>query len=84
MDQEIGLGDIVQFNWNDGYSIGTVCSVHTDGTIDVFRPYVHTADFSCAGQGEGSTAVICYIGTETVKRIDPKRMKLVAKGSPLK
>ena len=52
----IGLGDVVSFGALDGsgYRDGTVCQLHKDGTVDVFRPYTHVADFSCAGSGEVS------------------------------
>jgi len=80
---QIGLGDVVTFGWDDGYSTGTVCKVHLDGTVDVFRPYVHANDFSYSG-GEGASAVICYIGFETTPRIDPKSLKLLRKSQPLK
>lgn len=39
------------------YGCGTVKSIE-DGHAIVFRPYVHTADFSYTG------GVICYIGFE--------------------
>jgi hypothetical protein len=83
-NQSIGLGDVVSLQWSDGYDNGTVCQVHKDGTIDVFRPYVHAADFSCAGTYEGSSSVICYIGTETSKGINPERVKLLRKSQPLR
>lgn len=82
--QEIGLGDIVSFQWEDGYSHSTVSQVHADGTVDLFRPYVQTADFSYSGKHEGSSAVVCYVGISTCERIDPKRMKLVKKSQPLR
>jgi hypothetical protein len=81
----LNLGDIVSFQWaGDGYGIGTVCQVHKDGTVDVFRPYTHTADFSCAGSEEGSIAVICYVGIEKVRHVNPTSLKLLRKGDPLK
>ena len=81
---EIALGDTVSLKFGD-YDIGTVSQVHKDGTVDVFRTYVHTADFSMCGSEDGSSSVICYIGTETVKRLDPKKhLKLLRKGNPLR
>lgn len=77
--QTIGLGDVVSLQWSDGYDNGTISQVHKDGTVDVFRPYTHTAGFSCAGREEGSSAVICYLGTETVRGANPERMKLLRK-----
>jgi hypothetical protein len=79
----LNLGDIVSLGWADGYDTGTVCQVHLDGTVDVFRPYTHTADFSCAGS-EGASAVICYIGFETVNRVNPERLVVLRKSTPLK
>ena len=83
MQQSIGLGDVVSLQWSDGYDNGTVCQVHKDGTIDVFRPYVHNADFSYAGSHEGSLSVICYIGVETTKGINPERVKVLRKGGTI-
>ncbi len=83
MSESIGLGDIVSLGWEDGYSTATVSHVHKDGTVDVFRPYTHTADFSCAGRDD-STAVICYVGIEEVKGVNPARLKLLRKGRELR
>jgi hypothetical protein len=84
LEETIGLGDIVSLQWNDGYDNGTISQVHKDGTVDVFRPYTATADFSMCGSHEGSSAVICYIGIETVKGANPERMKLLRKHGPLR
>ena len=84
MEKTIGLGDTVSLQWDDGYADGTVCQVHNDGTVDVFRPYTHHAGFSCIGRREGSTSVICYIGTEVVKDIRPDRLALLRKCKPLR
>lgn len=83
-DEKIGLGDIVGFVWEDGYNDGTVCQVHADGTIDIFRVYVHTGGIAMAGRREGSLSVITYIGTETIRDIDPSRarLKLLRKAAP--
>ena len=79
------LGDIVSFGW-EAYDTGTVCKVHKDGKVDVFRPYTHTANFSCSGGEEGSTEVICYIGFEVIKQLDPStaKIKLIRKGDPIR
>lgn len=77
----IGLGDVVSFNWKDGYDSGTVCQVHKDGTVDIFRPFTHASDFSCAGRHEGSLSLSCYVGVETVKDINPERLKVVRKNT---
>lgn len=77
----IGLGDIVSHNWTGGYGDGTVCQVHKDGSVDVFRPYTHTVDFSCSGRREGSLSLMCYVGVETSKDVDPKHLKLIRKNS---
>lgn len=74
----LSLGDIVQL-FDDGYGTATVVQI-TDDEVHLFRPYVHTADFSYTG------GVIPYIGTETVKlwRKDSRDIKLLRKGDPLK
>lgn len=82
-EQSIGLGDIVSLGWEDGYSTATVSNVHKDGTVDLFRPYTHTADFSCAGRDD-STAVICYVGIEEIKGANPARLKVLRKGKELR
>jgi hypothetical protein len=84
MNEAIGLGDVVSLGWDDGYGSGTVSQVHQDGTVDVFRPYTATADFSCAGRQEGSSSVICYVGIEEVKGVNPNRLKLLRKGKELR
>lgn len=77
------LGDTVSLNWSDGYDNATVSHVHLDGTIDVFRPYVHHSGCSYAGR-EGSSRVICYIGIEESKNINPDRVKVLRKAGPIK
>jgi hypothetical protein len=84
MEKKIGLGDIVSLGWTDGYDNGTVCQVHKDGTVDVFRLYTHHAGFSMAGSQAGSKSVICYIGTEVVKDINPDRLTLLRKEKSLR
>ena len=84
MNESIGLGDVVSCDWNGGYADGTVCQVHADGTVDVFRPYVHTADFSCTGRREGSLSVLTYIGFEISKDRKPEGLKLLRKAQPLR
>jgi hypothetical protein len=79
--QVVGLGDVVYLGWDDGYSNGTVCQVHKDGTVDIYRPYAHASDFSCAGRDEGSLSIICYTGLETVKYVNPERLKVVRKNT---
>lgn len=83
MEKSIGLGDVVSLNWKDGYADATVSHIHKDGTVDVFRPYTATADFSCAGR-EGSSRVICYVGIEEVKGVNPERLTLLRKGRELR
>jgi hypothetical protein len=84
MAEKLDLGDVVSFGWTDGYDTGTVCQVHADGTVDVFRPYTHTADFVGGGRGPGSASVICYVGIEVVRNLNPVRLKLLRKGGPLR
>lgn len=76
--REIGLGDVVSLGWTDGYDNATVCQVNEDGTVNLFRPYTHTADFSYTG------GVICYVGIETINHIEPARLRLLRKSQPLK
>ena len=84
-DKSIGLGDVVSFQWQgSGYDTGTVCQVHTDGTVDVFRPFTHTGDFLCSGRNPGSSAVTCYTGVEVVKAMNPARLTLLRKGGTLR
>lgn len=77
----IGLGDIVSLGWVDGYDTATVVQVHKDGTVDLFRPYTHTSDFSCTGREEGSLSVIHYVGYEEIKLVNPDRLKVVRKNT---
>lgn len=80
-EQVIGLGDVVTMG--AGLEC-TVSQVHKDGTVDLFRVYTHTADFSYAGRQDGSSAVICYIGTENILGVNTKNLKLVSKGKELR
>ena len=63
--KDLGLGDIIRTLGPDGnpnilgYSTATVKQISKDGYITLFRPYVHTDNFSYTG------GVICYIGIET-------------------
>jgi hypothetical protein len=74
---EIGLGDVVKCG-EGAYMTATVCKVNEDGTVDLFRPYTHTADFSYTG------GVICYVGIEDIKSANPARLTLIEKGQKLK
>jgi hypothetical protein len=78
------LGDTVHLNWNDGFADGIVNQVHQDGSVDVFRPYIHVNDFSVAGREEGSIAVYCYIGFEQIKNANPERLKVIKKAGPIR
>ena len=80
----LGLGDVVKFMWSDGYADGTVCQVNPDGTVDVFRPYTLAPDCSY-GASNGGEYVICYVGTEVSRNVDPKRLQLLMKArTPMK
>ncbi len=81
---KLNLGDVVSCGWSDGYADGTVCQVHMDGTVDVFRPFVHASDFSTSGSNPGSIRVACYVGTETVNNVNPDRLILKRKGGPVR
>lgn len=76
----IGLGDVVELDCSSGHTYNhcTVSKVHADGTVNLFRPYTHTADFSYTG------GVICYVGIEHIDRINPAHLKLIAKGKALR
>lgn len=79
-EPKIGLGDVVNFRGiaDEGYNTATVSQVYDDGTVDLFRPYVHTADFSYTG------GVICYVGINNISRVNPERLILIRKSSPLR
>ena len=56
---ELKLGDIVRFGTGGSYSDATVKNTCIqEGLVTLFRPYVHTSDFSHTG------GVTCYIGIE--------------------
>lgn len=81
--QEVGLGDVVAcFGKHEApYNQGTVCQVHANGTVDIFRVYVHSNDFSYAGRKDGSSAVITYIGTETIRDVNPEGLRIIRKNT---
>lgn len=76
----ISLGDVVSIavDGSGAYTSATVCKVNEDGTVNLFRPYTHTADFSYTG------GVICYVGIEHIDSVNPKHLTLLQKGQPLK
>ena len=78
---KITLGAIVKLS-TEPYSDATVKNIDKDGNLTLFRPYVSTADFSCAGKNDG-LAVICYIGIEEFQ-VPPGDFELVRKGPALK
>lgn len=59
---DMQLGDIVSINGRAQWEYST-CTVKQikDGYVTLFRPYVHTNDFSYSG------GVICYIAIEEYK-----------------
>lgn len=71
----IGLADIVELDCvsHNPYSHCTVCKLNEDGTVNLFRPYTHTADFSYTG------GVICYVGIEHIDNVNPANLKLIEK-----
>lgn len=75
---KLDLGDVVEYGWESGYDHATVQQVNPDGTVDLFRVYVQTADFSYTG------GVICYVGVNVDKNISPSTIKLIRKGQPLR
>ena len=62
LPKDMQLGDIVQLNGVDQWEYST-CTVKQikDGYVTLFRPFVHTNNFSYTG------GVICYIGIEESK-----------------
>lgn len=76
----IGLADVVTLDYNPShpYNHCTVCKVNDDGTVNLFRPYTHTADFSYTG------GVICYVGTEHIDNVNPAHLRLIEKGRVLR
>lgn len=80
----ISLGDTVSLQFASGaFDSGKVVTVHADGTVDVYRVYVHTSDFSYSGTEKGDSCVIAYIGTELVQKVNPSKLKLIEKGRKL-
>lgn len=77
--KELGLGDIVRTgNVDDGYSDATVSNILSNGTVQLRRPYIHTANFSYTG------GVITYIGIEDFELQPNSEVLLLKKGRPLK
>ncbi len=76
----INLGDIVELNndSNNPYRHCTVCKVNDDGTVNLFRPYTHTSDFSYTG------GVICYVGIEHIDNVNPSHLRLIEKGKVMR
>lgn len=78
---EFKLGDTVMLNVDTHTSIPfthcTVQSVNVDGTVDLFRPFVHHGDFSHAWENPGDSAVSCYLGFEQIRRVNPEHIRLV-------
>ena len=59
--KDVKLGAVVSLtSWKEAYNHSTIKNVE-DGYVHLFRPYVHTADFSYAG------GIICYVGIEEYK-----------------
>ena len=70
---ELKLGDIVQ-SFEGSYDHATVKQIKS-ASIVLFRPYVHTSDFSHSG------GVICYIGFEEYEiSINDIPITLIEKG----
>lgn len=82
----LALGDVVEL-FEGAYGCGTVKQV-TEGEVQIYRPYIHTGNFSYTGDiGDNkSSQVICYIGTETVTlyRKGRRMLKLIKKAEPIK
>jgi hypothetical protein len=72
---ELALADVVKV-FDDAYGYATVTQV-TEDEVTLFRPYVHTSDFSYTG------GVIPYVGVETTKvwRKGSTEFELLKKGA---
>lgn len=70
--RDLQLADVIEIT-TGGYRTATVKQIQ-DGYATLFRPYVHTDDFSYTG------GVICYIGIETFQiRMDESELTLWAR-----
>ena len=56
--KDLKLGDVIRLGMSGTYEDATVYRINKDGSVQVWRPYVTTADFSYTG------GVIPYIGIE--------------------
>jgi len=56
--KDLKLGDVIRLGINGTYEDATVYRINKNGSVQVWRPYVQTADFSYTG------GVIPYIGIE--------------------
>ena len=77
---ELGLGDKVRHNGGKpwAYSDSTIVAVFPDGTVDLFRVYVHTSDVCFSGR-EGGSRLIAYTGHEDVRNVNASFYVLVEK-----
>ena len=73
----LSLGDVVRLNGQGVYSDATVKKLNEDGSVQVIRPYIQTADFSYTG------GVMCYIGFEDFA-LHGAPVELIRKGALLK
>jgi len=74
--RDLHLGDVVDAAFGT-WSTSTVKNL-SETEVTLFRPYVHTADFSNTG------GVICYLGFEEWKVSRNGMFKLLEYGKPLK
>jgi len=75
--KSLGLGDVVRISGHGAFEDATVKKLNADGSVQVVRPYIQTADFSYTG------GVITYIGLEDFA-MHGADVELVRKGAPLK
>jgi len=73
---ELTLGSVVDLGL-ESYRHATVKNIKPNGDIELFRPFVATADFSYTG------GVICYVGIEEFAS-PPGEFELVREGPKLK
>jgi len=81
---DLKQGDIIDLGWKDGYSYATVYRINKDGSVHVFRPYVHADNILIS-----NNQIITYIGHEDFALYSgngscPSMIKRVRKGPDLK
>jgi hypothetical protein len=77
--KDLKLGDVVSlFNDKSPYGNATVYRINPDGSAQVWRPYVTTADFSYVG------GVIPYLGIEDFALYGGSDVERISEGKELR